>query len=485
MKNKSLSINAILNSLQTLLNLIFPLITFPYVSRVLSVNGMGKYNFANSIVSYFVLIAGLGISRYAVREGAKIRENKVLFSEFASRIFSINLCSTIISYILLFVTLLVVTSLQDCVEAILIFSVQIFFTTLGVDWLYIIYEEYGYITFRNILFKIISIILLFIFVRHSNDYLNYAAITTFASVGSYILNFFHAKKICRIRLVWNFNWGAYLVPILTIFGTMVAVTIYVSSDITMLGFLKNNYVVGIYSISSKIYGMVGPMLSATMAVTIPRLAMLMGRGILKEYKELFEKLLQSMIVIVLPAVVGLIITARNIILIIAGKEYLRSTSSLRILSIALFFGTINTIFVECVLIPAKRERATLITAIIAAITNLSLNFVLIPLFSERGTAMTTVIAECLSMIINFYFSKDIIGETILNITFWKNNINVIVGCIVVVFVCIVVKMFIYNNVIQLIMSIICSCITYIGVLYFLKDTFVINIINKLHYRIKH
>ena len=88
-----------LNSLQTLLNLIFPLITFPYVSRVLSVSGMGKYNFANSIISYFVLIAGLGISRYAVREGAKIREDKLQFSKFASRIFSINLCSTLISYL--------------------------------------------------------------------------------------------------------------------------------------------------------------------------------------------------------------------------------------------------------------------------------------------------------------------------------------------------------------------------------------------------
>ena len=168
-----------------------------------------------------------------------------------------------------------VISLRNCIEAILIFSIQIFFTTLGMDWLYIIYEEYAYITVRNILFKVISILLLFTFVRQSDDYLKYAAITTFASVGSYLLNFLHSRKICNIKLVWKFNWTPYIIPILTIFGTMVAVTIYVSSDITMLGFLKNNYIVGIYSISAKIYGMVGPMLSATMAVTIPRLAMLL------------------------------------------------------------------------------------------------------------------------------------------------------------------------------------------------------------------
>ena len=474
-----------LNSLQTLLNLIFPLITFPYVSRVLSVSGMGKYNFANSIISYFVLIAGLGISRYAVREGAKIREDKLQFSKFASRIFSINLCSTLISYLLLFITLFFVTSLRNCIEAILIFSIQIFFTTLGMDWLYIIYEEYAYITVRNILFKVISILLLFTFVRQSDDYLKYAAITTFASVGSYLLNFLHSRKICNIKLVWKFNWTPYIIPILTIFGTMVAVTIYVSSDITMLGFLKNNYIVGIYSISAKIYGMVGPMLSATMAVTIPRLAMLMGQGKLSNYKQLFKKLLQTMILIVLPAVVGLMMTSKSIVLIIAGGEYLKSATPLSILSIALFFGTLNTIFVECVLIPAKRERATLITAVIAAITNLLLNFVLIPHYSEVGTAMTTVIAECLSMLMNFYFSRDIIGEIFLAKGFWKENLNIVIGTIAIWLVCILIKSLIYSNIIQLIISIICSCVIYILILYVLRNKLVVGTVNNIYDHIKY
>ncbi|MQB81263.1 flippase [Lactobacillus reuteri] len=474
-----------LNSLQTLLNLIFPLITFPYVSRVLSVSGMGKYNFANSIISYFVLIAGLGISRYAVREGAKIREDKLQFSKFASRIFSINLYSTLISYLLLFITLFFVTSLRNCIEAILIFSIQIFFTTLGMDWLYIIYEEYAYITVRNILFKVISILLLFTFVRQSDDYLKYAAITTFASVGSYLLNFLHSRKICNIKLVWKFNWTPYIIPILTIFGTMVAVTIYVSSDITMLGFLKNNYIVGIYSISAKIYGMVGPMLSATMAVTIPRLAMLMGQGKMSNYKQLFKKLLQTMILIVLPAVVGLMMTSKSIVLIIAGGEYLRSATPLSILSIALFFGTLNTIFVECVLIPAKRERATLITAVIAAITNLLLNFVLIPHYSEVGTAMTTVIAECLSMLMNFYFSRDIIGEIFLAKGFWKENLNIVIGTIAIWLVCILIKSLIYSNIIQLIISIICSCVIYILILYVLRNKLVVGTVNNIYDHIKY
>ena len=179
-KNKSFGLNAVLNSLQSLLNLIFPLITFPYISRILSVDGVGKYNFANSIVSYFILLAGLGISVYAVREGAKLRDKREEFSLFASRIFTINIISTIISYIALFLVLFFSASLQKYSIAILIFSVQIFFTTLGVDWIYTIFEEYGYITARNIIFKIISVVLLFVFVKHRNDYLNYIIISVVA-----------------------------------------------------------------------------------------------------------------------------------------------------------------------------------------------------------------------------------------------------------------------------------------------------------------
>ena len=165
MKKKSLSVNAFLNGLRSVLNLIFPLITFPYVSRVLSVEGIGIFNFSNIYVGYFLLIAGLGVATYAVREGAKYRDNKELLSKFASQVFTINIYSTIIAYVLLLLSLIIFKSLHTYVLAILIFSLQIVFTTVGTEWVYTIYEDYSYITIRSIAFKIISILLLFIFVR--------------------------------------------------------------------------------------------------------------------------------------------------------------------------------------------------------------------------------------------------------------------------------------------------------------------------------
>ncbi|MDM8219008.1 flippase [Limosilactobacillus mucosae] len=482
MKAKSLSVNALLNSLQTILNLIFPLITFPYVSRVLSVDSIGKYNFSNSIVSYFILIAGLGISRFAVREGAKLRDDRKLFSVFASEIFTINLCSTAFSYLLLFITLLLVSSLQSYKEAILIFSIQIFFTTVGMDWLYTIYEEYGYITIRNIIFKIISIILLFTLVKHSDDYLKYVSITVFASTGSYLLNFFHAKRFFDLTLRWNFNWREYLIPIFSIFGTMVAVTIYVSSDTTILGFLKGDYAVGIYSIATKIYGMIGPVVSSTMAVAIPRLAMLIGRKRYLEYRSLLTELINTTIVVIFPVMTGLVLVSKDVVLLIAGSNFLRSAVSLKILSIALLFGTINTIFVECVLIPAKRENKTLVSSIVAAIVNILLNFAMIPIFIEKGSAVTTVIAEFTSMLLNYYFGKDIIGN-IYDKRFFSNLLTVIIGCSTIIIVCGLVNNIITNVILRLVSSVVLSSIIYIFVLYLLNNTIAKNIIARVRIRI--
>lgn len=84
MKQKSIGINAILNGGKTVLNMLFPLITFPYVSRVLQSENLGKYNFSQSIITYFIMIAGLGISQYAIREGAKYRDNREKYENFAS-----------------------------------------------------------------------------------------------------------------------------------------------------------------------------------------------------------------------------------------------------------------------------------------------------------------------------------------------------------------------------------------------------------------
>lgn len=479
MKQKSLGINAILNSLQSLLNLIFPLITFPYVSRTLSVDGVGKYNFSYSIVSYFILLAGLGISNYAVREGARLRDNRQEISRFASRVFTINMASTLVSYLVLFITVWLTSDLHRYIIAILIFSIQIFFTTLGTDWVYTIFEEYGYITIRNLVFKVISIILLFTFVRQPGDYLKYVAITVLASTGSYILNFFHARKYCDIRLEFHFKWNDYLTPILVIFGSRVAIQIYLSSDITMLGFLQSEYVVGIYSTATKIYGIAGTLLTAVTAVTIPRLAMLMGQGRMEEYNKLLKQVINTILFIVLPGIAGLFMVSKDVILILAGEKYLRATYALQISCFAILGSAMSTIFNQCALMPSRRERKTLISSTTSALLNIGLNFILIPIMAEKGAALTTVLAEFTMMFMNFYFSRDITGFVFKDKKTWKNIITVLIGCVAIILTC-GISILVFNHMfIRLIVSVFGSALAYILILIIFKNEIMIMFLKQI------
>ena len=140
MKKKSLGINALLNGLRNVLTVLFPLISFPYVSRILQENNLGKYNFASSIVSYFLLIAALGITTYAIREGAQYRNDKEKLHIFASEIFSINILSSAFAYLALILAIFIIPQLREYAGLLGIFSIQIAFAAIGIEWLYSIYE---------------------------------------------------------------------------------------------------------------------------------------------------------------------------------------------------------------------------------------------------------------------------------------------------------------------------------------------------------
>ena len=482
MKNKSLKVNAFLNGFKTFLNFLFPLITFPYISRVLSVEEIGKYNFSNSIISYFLLLAALGIDKYAIREGAKYRENKERFSSFASEIFSFNIVSTLVSYSLLFLFILFSKTLERYTVCILIFSLQIFFTTLGTEWVYSIFEEYRYITIRSILFKMISVALLFMFVRNEGDYLAYAAITVFASVGSNVLNFFNAKKICSIRFTLKIDWKKLFKPIMIIFASNIAIQIYVNSDTTMLGYLKDDYAVGIYSVATKIYLIVKNLTGSILTVTIPRLAYLASKKVKDDYEELLNKVANALIILILPSIVGLTMLSREAILIIASNKYLDAQLPLIVLSIAILFSTFSGLFNNCVLLPHKREKVFLKSSIISAVTNIVLNFILIPYFGAVAAAFTTLISEIIMALMNLMGCRDLIGRVVFNKSFKNNLTSVFCGSIGVIICCKIIMTVFLNIYVCSIVAVLLSVTVYGLILIALRNDIVLENLNKIIHR---
>ena len=144
MNKKSIGINAVINGGKTMLSVIFPLITFPYISRILEVDNLGRYNFSHSVIDYFYLLSSLGIGTYAVREGTRYRNSRKEISRFTSEVFTINVFSTVVSYLILCLTMLFSDKLHEYASIIMVLSVSMIFTTIGCEWVYTIYEEYLY-----------------------------------------------------------------------------------------------------------------------------------------------------------------------------------------------------------------------------------------------------------------------------------------------------------------------------------------------------
>lgn len=474
MSKKKLAKNAILNLIKTISSLIFPLITFPYISRILGVENLGAYNFSTSVISYFTLIAGLGITTYAIREGARYREDNKKLSEFSSEVFTINAIATFLAYILMFVCILLFDELRKYVSVILVLSVSIMFTTLGCEWVYNIYEDFKYITIRSIVFQVISLILLFIFVRDANDLMTYSIITVIASSGANVVNIIARKKYLKIGLIFNKNLKKHLIPIFILFANSIAMTIYINSDMTILGIISGDYYTGLYSVSTKVYTVIKSLLGAIIVVSIPHLVSLISKKELIQYKTTSKGILNVLLSFCVPTMIGIFCISKYIILLLSGEDYVAATSSLKILSFALLFSIISWYYTSCVLIPFRQEKIVLMATTCSAIANVVLNIILVPKFNINATAFTTMLAELISALVCYIYGR--------KYTQYRPPLNIImsilIGSIGIYVCCYIVSQLFSSVLLVITFSIVLSALIYMLVLILFKNP-TISTFNKL------
>lgn len=198
-RQKSVKVNAVLNVIKQLCSVIFPMITFPYATRILGATNYGKYTYSVSIVNYISYIAAAGILRYAVRECARIRDDKKKLNSLVNEIYTINITTTVIAYVILFGLVAFVPMLKEYSLWIMIISLSVIFTTLGTDWVNSAFEDYFYITIRYIFSQAMAVLLLFILVRENDDIAQYAFVSVFGVILANILNIVHIRKkgVCK------------------------------------------------------------------------------------------------------------------------------------------------------------------------------------------------------------------------------------------------------------------------------------------------
>ena len=390
MQQKSIKKNSIYNIIKTLSTIIIPLIIFPYVSRVLLPDNIGKVNWSKTFVNYFELIATLGISTYAIRSCSRKKDNKDDLGQIASEIFSINILSTILAYISLIVCLLVFRKTDEYRTLIVIYSTTILLTTLGMDYLNSAMEDFRFITIRTLFFQLLSLLLTLVFVRSKDDYITYMIISVVSSSGANAANILYRRRYCKVRFTLNIPWKTHLIPIITLFSMILSQVIFNNTDITMLGIMKNDYEVGIYSTALKIVNIVAALVQSLMAVILPRLSLYFSRNDYGEINKLLKKLLVFNIGIGLPCVVGIEMLAPDIIYFVGGAEYISAASVMRILILSFMFSLVGGSFLgNAVLIPSGRENYYMKVCWITAACNVGLNYLLIPRFGANGAAMAT------------------------------------------------------------------------------------------------
>lgn len=466
---KSLSLNALLNTVKTILGIIFPLITFPYISRVLGVENVGKVNFSSSVVSYFTLIAAFGVSTYAIREGAKIRDNKKEFIDFANQVFTINVLTTVLAYFLLGILIIYSAKIRNYTGLIVILSTAIVFVTIGADWLNTIYEDFGYITVRTLAFQIISLVLMFAFVKESGDYYKYAVITVISSAGGNLCNFFYCKKYAKLRVVRLKNIKKHITPMFMFFMSNITTIIFLNSDQTMLGMICGDYNVGLYSVAVKIYTIVKNVFTAILTVMMPRFSYMQSNENSGNTEKLRTNVLNIFVLFVIPMAVGLFCVSDGVIALIGGNEYIEATASLRILSVSILCAAAASFMTYIVIIPEGREKVMLTASTASAAINVVLNVFLIPIMQQEGAALTTAIAEFVVFAVEYKAA----GIKLEKKSAWKNIITVIVASAMIIACNVVVRCFAKNIVIATTIIIIASVVVYFAMLCALKNEYVL------------
>lgn len=392
---RSIRVNFIYNMIGTVSGILFPMITFPYVSRVIMAEGIGQVQFYSSIINYVVLLTSLGIPMYATREIARVRDNIADLSRTTIEIISLNLILNIIGYAAIFVMCFTIDQVMQNIPLFLLLSTSIVLTTIGCPWFFSGVEDFKYITIRGLIIRVICIVLLFLFVKDKDDLMYYAAYTIFGSIGNNILNFIRLRKYVRLDTfkVRELKIWRHLKPAFAIFVFNLVTSIYVNLDKVMVGFLSNNESVGYYTAASTLSHILLTAVTSLGAVMLPRLSNLVKQGDMDSFHRLSKKSYNFIVTMSLPICGGLIILAPSLIRIFCGESFTPAIPTLQIISpIIVAIGISNLIGIQ-VLYPLGKIKIVTISTLVGAIINCTLNFLLIPKYAQNGAAIATVCAE--------------------------------------------------------------------------------------------
>ena len=482
MEIKSVKLNFILNTIRIFLGAFFILITTPYITRILGAENLGKVDYVNSIIQYFILFTALGIPSYGIREIARTRDNEHERTKTVIELGIILVITTIIGYTTLFFLLNNISGFKELKTLILIMSTWILFNNIGFEWFYQGIENQIYITIRFIAIRLMVIVLMFLFVKNPNDYIIYGIITVLMNSGSNILNLINIRKYLSLKKIKlkNLNLLKHLKPVFIIFAASLSTSIYLQLDVVMLGNVSDE-IVAYYTVPNKLIRLVMILITALGTVLVPRISNCIKNNDFENYKKYVNYSLKYILMISIPSVVGIFLLADNIIFIMAGEKFVQSILTMRILVFILFIVGIAYFLGFQILYPHGLERYYTCSVTVAAVINFIFNYIIIPKYYQNGAAVGTIIAELTGVLMMLYFTRNYLK----NIEFYNlKNLKYFISAGIMGVVILFMKSFNLGNLITLLISIPLGSIIYFIVLFLLKEDIVILGFNTLKNKFK-
>lgn len=471
---KSIAINTLFNVTYKILNMLFPLVTSVYLARVLGPMYIGKVSYAQSILSYFTVLASLGIPTYGMREIAKSADEPQRRNKVFSELFLLNLLSTLVCSIIYTVLIMSISRFRADLKLFLCVGLSLYLNVFNIDWFYSGQEEYIYITLRSLIIKLLSLFLILFLVKNQEDYIVYAFILSVATTGNYVWNMINLRKRVHFQ-VHNLEFKTHLKSVIILLMTMLATDLYNQIDVTMLGLIRSDVEVGYYTSGVKIIKLINSITAAISATIIPRMCLFFDKKQEKDYKQLFWQTMDIVIIFSVPCFIGIILVSKPLILVMFGIEFLATVNVVRLLAPIILIISISYLVGSVVLTSTNNESCLLRATIVGSVVNVLLNSLLIPRFGIIGAAAASITGELVVLIIHFrygwkYVRKHIDVRFIQGVTY---------ACLIMIIVVVSLLSFIPYPVLSLLVSVVLGAFVYATVLIIFKNRIIIQILNRV------
>lgn len=400
----SLKKNILYNSIRVGSNLVFPLITFPYVTRILGPESLGLFNYVVAIVGYFTLFASLGFPMYGTREIAQTKNDPLQLGKVTNSIFTAACISCLVMYLLYFVVSMFISGSSEDFIIFFITGLSILLSCISFEWFFQGIEDFKFITIRSIIIRVVTIVCLFVFVKSKEDLIAYAILNLLATCGSNIWNLIYIRKYIKLRLDFS-ECIKHTKGALTFFLGSIIVSLYTNLNSVMVGAMASMAAVAFFTTGNKIVHLGTTFLGAIASSIMPRMAALYKDGDEETIICLQKKTLELTYYTSIPCVIGMIILAHPLILLFGGAEFIPSVIVMQILSPIVVIISLSQFLSNQILVPIRKEKYNNYCVSVGAIVNILLNFILIPKYAEIGVAISVLCSELLVTGMFFYYAS--------------------------------------------------------------------------------